>query len=214
MIQCGSRSLAPTQQRYATIELECLAIVWAIQKFDYYLRGLPHFDIWIDHRPLVGIFDKALAALENARLMRMREKIPWVAGKTHFIADVLSRYPVFGPAEDNFNVDTAIKCLSFSESLKSKYTKQNAAYKSVMTELRNNADFFQLPNDHPARAYKNIQDRLSIDRDKQGNAQRQPENCRSQRRTGRNPKRAALRNYKDLHHSHTAILLAWHEKLN
>ena len=41
----------------------------------YYLRGLPHFDIWTDHRPLVGIFDKALAALENARLMRMREKI-------------------------------------------------------------------------------------------------------------------------------------------
>ena len=31
LIQCGSRSLTPTQQRYATIELECLAIVWAIQ---------------------------------------------------------------------------------------------------------------------------------------------------------------------------------------
>ena len=56
---------------------------------------------------MVGIFDKALAALENARLMRMREKIipytfkiTWVAGKTHYIADALSRYPVFGPAED------------------------------------------------------------------------------------------------------------------
>ena len=67
---------------------------------------------------MVGIFDKALAALENARLMRMREKIipytfkiTWVAGKTHYIADALSRYPVFGPAEDNFNVDMAIKCL-------------------------------------------------------------------------------------------------------
>ena len=39
----------------------------------------------------------------------------------------------------------------------------------VMTELRNNADFSQLPNDHSARAYKNIQKRLSIDRDEQGN---------------------------------------------
>ena len=38
-------------------------------------------------------------------------KITWVAGKTHYIADALFRYPVFGPAEDNFNVDTAIKCL-------------------------------------------------------------------------------------------------------
>ena len=35
LIQCGSRSLTPTQQRYTTIELECLAIVWAIQKCDY-----------------------------------------------------------------------------------------------------------------------------------------------------------------------------------
>ena len=41
---------------------------------------------------MVGIFDKAVAALENARLMRMREKIiPYtfkitrVAGKTHYI---------------------------------------------------------------------------------------------------------------------------------
>ena len=71
--------------------------------------------IWTDHRPLVGIFDKALAALENARLMRMQEKIipytfkiTWVAWKTHYIYDALSRYPVFSPAEDNFNVDTAI----------------------------------------------------------------------------------------------------------
>ena len=143
LIQCGSRSLTPTQQCYATIELECLAIVWAIQKCDYYLRGLPHFDIWTDHRPLVGIFDKALAALENARLMRMREKIipytfkiTWVAGKTHFIADALSRYPVFGPAEDNFNVDTAIKCLrsltAEPDSLKSIYNKQNEAYNCLL----------------------------------------------------------------------------------
>ena len=65
LIQCRSQSLTPTLQRYATIELECLAIIWAIQKCDYYQRGLPHFDIWTDHRPLVGIFDKALAALET-----------------------------------------------------------------------------------------------------------------------------------------------------
>ena len=47
-------------------------------------------------------------------------------------------------------------------------------------ELRNNADFSKLPNDHPARAYKNIQNRL--DRQKRSHAQRQPENRRSQGR--------------------------------
>ena len=118
--------------------------------------------------------------LENTRLMRMREKIipytfkiTWVTGKTHYIADALSRYPVFGPAEDNLNVDTAIKSLrSLSaepESLKSIYVKQKEAYKLVMTELKKNSHFSKLATDHPARAFKNIQDRLSIDRDEQGN---------------------------------------------
>ena len=76
------------------------------------------------------------------------------------------------PAEGNFNVDTTIKCLrSLSaepESLKSIYVKQNEAYKSVMTELKKNSDFSKLAIDHPARAFKNIQDRL-YRRDEQGN---------------------------------------------
>ena len=32
VIQCGSRSLLPAESRYATIELECLAIAYGIQK--------------------------------------------------------------------------------------------------------------------------------------------------------------------------------------
>ena len=32
IVHCGSKGLTPTQQRYSTIELECLAIIWAIQK--------------------------------------------------------------------------------------------------------------------------------------------------------------------------------------
>ena len=139
-----------------------------------------------------------------------------MAGKTHYIADALSRYPVFGPAEDNFNVYTAIKCLrsltAELESLKSIYTKQNEAYKLVMTELRNNADFSQLPNDHPARAYKNIQNR-----DEQGNEVMLKD---SQKIVV--PRGAQDEILKELHRSHsgilktytTAILLAWHEKLN
>ena len=39
LMQCGSASLTPTQTRYATIELECMAIQWTIQKCSYYLRG-------------------------------------------------------------------------------------------------------------------------------------------------------------------------------
>ena len=68
IITCGSKSLTPTQQRYAPIELECLAIMWAMIKCDFYLKGLPKFTVMTDHKPLVGIFQKTLYELSNPRL--------------------------------------------------------------------------------------------------------------------------------------------------
>lgn len=110
LIQCGSCSLTTAQQNYATVELECSAIQWAINKCYFYLRGLPGFKVITDHRPLVGIFDKPLSSLANARLQRMRENlvaysftVEWSAGKTHLIADALSRAPYF-PAEEESDI--------------------------------------------------------------------------------------------------------------
>ena len=106
LIECGSSSLTPTQQNYATIEIECLAVQWALLRSKFYLHWLQSFEVWTDHKLLQGIFGKKLHRLENPRLMRMREKIAHfnfelkcVAGKTHYIADALSRAPVFEPKE-------------------------------------------------------------------------------------------------------------------
>ena len=75
IITCGSKSFTPAQQRYATIELECLAIIWAIQKYEFYLKGLPNFTVATDHRPLIGTFSKGISDLTNPRLQRLREKV-------------------------------------------------------------------------------------------------------------------------------------------
>ena len=106
LIEWGSSSLTPTQQNYATIEIECLAVQWALLRSKFYLNGLQRFEVWTDHKPLQGIFAKELHKLEKPRLMRMRERIAhfnfelkWVAGKTHYIADALSQAPVFGTKE-------------------------------------------------------------------------------------------------------------------
>ena len=56
LIMCCSKSLTDTQANYATLELEALAILYAYQKCDFYLRGLPHFEVQTDHRPLEGVF--------------------------------------------------------------------------------------------------------------------------------------------------------------
>ena len=68
IVKCGSKGLTPTQQRYSTIELECLAIVWAILKCSFFLRGLPSFTVFTDHRPLEGVFQKDIFDLASPRL--------------------------------------------------------------------------------------------------------------------------------------------------
>ena len=119
IVHCGSKGLTTTQQRYSTIELECLAIVWAIMKCSFYLHGLPKITVYTNHRPLEGFFQKSLFDLASPRLQRMREKIAkfsfqvsWVPGKTHLIADALSGAPLFSPQEQSdLEVDTAITYL-------------------------------------------------------------------------------------------------------
>ena len=120
IVHCGSKGLTPSQQHYSTIELKCLAIVWAILKCSFYLRGLPLFTVYTDHRPLHGVFQKNIFDLASPRLQRLREKVAmfsfdvhWVPGKAHLIADTLSRARLFA-AEDlpGLEIDTAISCLS------------------------------------------------------------------------------------------------------
>ncbi|XP_068222164.1 uncharacterized protein [Palaemon carinicauda] len=101
LVQCGSRFLADAETRYATIELELLAVVWAMSKCRLYLAGLQHFTLMTDHRPLIPILNHyTLDAVENPRLQRPKEKISpylftavWQAGKQLSIPDALSRAP-------------------------------------------------------------------------------------------------------------------------
>jgi hypothetical protein len=54
-VTCGSRSLNPAKKSYALVELEALAVMYAVEKCRYYLLGMQKFTVWSDHRPLVGI---------------------------------------------------------------------------------------------------------------------------------------------------------------
>ena len=88
-----SKSLTPTQQRYSTVEIEVMAVKWAIEDNDCYLRGIRLCTVLTDHRPLVGLFAKHLQEITSPWLRRFCEalmpynlKIEWVQGKTHFIA--------------------------------------------------------------------------------------------------------------------------------
>lgn len=65
-ISYASRKLKQREKAYSVIEKECLAIVWAIQKFSRYLYG-KEFLLETYHQPLVHLNRKAVA---NQTLMR------------------------------------------------------------------------------------------------------------------------------------------------
>ena len=89
-----SRKLKPAERKYAVIERECLAVIWAIQKLQTYLYGID-FTIETDHNPLTFLNK---AKLENARIMRWalqlqqyRFRVQSIKGSLNVGADYLSR---------------------------------------------------------------------------------------------------------------------------
>ena len=102
-----SRSLTPTEQRYAQIEKEALAFTWACERFSDYLLGL-EFHIHTDHKPLVPLFglknlDELPIRVQRFRLRMMRFKftISHVPGKSLLVADALSRAPCSEAANED-----------------------------------------------------------------------------------------------------------------
>ena len=109
LIQCGSRFLSETEKRYSTGEIEMLGAVWATHKCKLYLLGMPAYDLVLDHKPLIPMFNEyTLDQVPTPRLQRLREKLApytfrarWQKGKDHAIPDALSRAPVDQPDEDD-----------------------------------------------------------------------------------------------------------------
>jgi len=77
----ASRALTPTEENYAQIEKELLAIVFACAKFDAYVYGRDSVHVQTDHKPLESIFRKELCvAPKRHRRMLMRfQKYVWLA---------------------------------------------------------------------------------------------------------------------------------------
>ena len=169
LIQCGSRTLNSAETRYATIELECLAIMWAVLDCRHYLLGC-HFKLVTDHRPLVGVFERPLAEMENQRLLRFRLKLTdyrmsvvWTPGKTHLIADALSRAPVFQTAElDQPAITNSAEVLDPQLRLIFDAARADECYQAVVDALLRDTQAENLPPAHPANAYKSIWQRLSL----------------------------------------------------
>ena len=93
----ASKALSKTEQGYAQIEKECLAIVFACERFDQYLHGRDKIRVQTDHKPIVSIFKKPLHHAPKRlqrmllRLQKYNLVIEYLPGTQMYIADMLSR---------------------------------------------------------------------------------------------------------------------------
>jgi transposase InsO family protein len=175
LIKCGSRSLNGAESRYATLELEALAIKWAIASCKHYLMGGPTFTVVTDHKPLVPMFRKGLGDVENARVLRYREQltqysfeVQWVPGKTHEIADALSRAPIFDPPEEADIMGVTVGGREPDDpSLRRliEAAKKDADYMKLMKAWREDRNPKELGPSHPAKPYASVWSQLSVSPD-------------------------------------------------
>ena len=95
----ASKALTETQKGYVAIELESLAVAWAMEKFHHFLYG-NQFTLETDQKPLEAILSKSLnQATPQLQRILIRTfpynlKIRYIPGLTNQIADCLSRLGV------------------------------------------------------------------------------------------------------------------------
>ncbi|GFY02623.1 retrovirus-related Pol polyprotein from transposon 17.6 [Trichonephila clavipes] len=95
----ASRTLSAAERNYSVTERECLAVVWALNKFRTYLGSLP-IKVITDHAALTRLtHGKNLSNRMIRGALRLAEfNIEWEhrSGTQNEVADVLLRNPVVG----------------------------------------------------------------------------------------------------------------------
>ena len=118
-IAFASKSLTDTETRYANIEREIIAIVFACQRFNTYVLGR-QFTVESDHKSLEMIHQKSLVSTPP-RLQRMLLQlqrydltIRYKPGKDMLLTDALSRYPSHGSEE--IKLDMCVDYVAFNKA--------------------------------------------------------------------------------------------------
>ena len=107
-IAYASRLLRGPQLNYHIGDKECLAIVFAVEKWHSYLDGI-YFEVMTDHCSLCFLTSKKDLSPRLIRyslmLQRYNFKIVYKSGKHHHDVDALSRYPIVQTEIDKEDID-------------------------------------------------------------------------------------------------------------
>ena len=139
----ASRALSDTETRYATIEKEMLAIVFALEKWHQYTYGR-HVTVHSDHKPLESItkkpLDRAPKRLQGmlVRALAYDIDVQYLNGKEMFLADTLSRAYLPQTCEDTqeeFEVINALTYLVMSDE-RIQATRQHTNCDPALQQLK------------------------------------------------------------------------------
>ena len=129
VIAYSSRQLRPPEIKYATVEKEALAVVFAIKQFRHYLLE-KSFTVISDHRPLQWLENQKDASGRLGRwaiqLGALSYKIKYRPGKIHQNADCLSRLRISA-----INLEEKIKTSRKSRSQTNFVNKSDTIWKTA-----------------------------------------------------------------------------------
>ena len=143
IVGMASRCLTPTESRYSNIERECLAVLFGLEKFEYYLLGREVL-VETDHSPLEQIFKKNLADVPSRlqrfilRCLKFDIQVQYKPGRTIPVADALSRVCFKPSTGKSTNETSEVHFINTSSSLVDiSMVKEVTAKDPVMNLLKN-----------------------------------------------------------------------------
>ena len=123
-VEYASRAMTPTEQNYAQIEKELLAIVFGMERFHTYVYA-QRVTVETDHKPLISIAMKKSLSAAPKRLQRMLLRLQrytfdliYRPGSELVLADTLSRaYPSLDTSERHAELTEELARLTDDEHL-------------------------------------------------------------------------------------------------
>ena len=169
LIAFASKSLTDTEIRYANIERELLAIVFAYQRFNMYILRRP-FTVESDHKPLEMIHQKSLTSAPQApedvtsAAIAISVTVRYRPGKKMLLADALSRYP--SQASGGIKLYMRVNYIAFSKTGIAKLketTREDPILSRVYQLTKQGWPHQSRHTPRMARAYWDFRDQLSMD---------------------------------------------------